>query len=152
MFTGDAAELDRIVRLYVYGHFLEHGGPPDAKRIAEALHATSGAVRASLHRLAGDHVLVISRESGDILMAMPFSAKPTSFEVNAVERSWWANCAWDALGIPAMLNCDARIRTSCADCGEELTVVVEGGSVIDDGGIVHFAVPAAHWWDDIFFT
>ena len=152
MFTGDANELDRMVRLYVYGHFLEHGGPPDPGRIAEALHATKGAVRASLHRLAGDHILVVSPDSSAILMAAPFSSVPTSFEVSAVERSWWANCAWDALGIPAMLNCDARIRASCADCGDELTVEVVGGSVSDNGEIVHFAVPAAHWWDDIFFT
>jgi hypothetical protein len=152
MFTGDAGQLDRTVRLYVYGHFLEHGGPPEAGQIAEALHATKSAVRASLHRLASDHILVISPESGAILMAMPFSASPTAFEVRVAESSWWANCAWDALGIPAMLNCDARIRASCPDCGEELSIEVEDGTVKDNGEIIHFAVPAAHWWDDIFFT
>lgn len=152
MFAGDAAVLDRRVRLYVYGHFLEYGGAPESGRIAEALDLTVEAVEASLQRLAEAHVLVLSSESPAILMAMPFSAVPTPFAVTSLDRSWWANCAWDALGIPAMLNCDARISAPCADCGDELVVEVENGSVRDDGEVIHFAVPAAHWWDDIFFT
>jgi hypothetical protein len=85
-------------------------------------------------------------------MAMPFSAEPTSFEVSGVGRRWYANCAWDALGIPAMLNCDARILSTCGDCGEEISIDVMGGAVFGGGELIHFAVPAARWWDDIFFT
>ena len=29
---------------------------------------------------------------------------------------------------------------------------VEAGELIDGDGLAHFAVPAAHWWDDIGFT
>jgi hypothetical protein len=36
-------------------------------------------------------------------MANPFSAVPTPFLVRSGDRSWYGNCIWDALGIPAML-------------------------------------------------
>jgi hypothetical protein len=33
MFKGSTEELDRTVRLYVYGQFLEYERPPDLDRI-----------------------------------------------------------------------------------------------------------------------
>lgn len=152
MFKGDAAELDRTVRLYIYGRFLEHGGPPEVEQVAEALHSTSADVRESYGRLADARALVLSRDGSSVRMAMPFSAEPTSFRVTAVGRTWWANCAWDALGIPAMLNCDGRIDATCGDCGAELRVDVIDGAVQGGSERIHFAIPAARWWDDIFFT
>ncbi len=76
----------------------------------------------------------------------------TSFEVRAINQSWYANCAWDALGIPAMLNCDARIVAACGDCGESITLAVMDADVVGGTEVVHFAVPAARWWQDIAFT
>ena len=87
MFKGDAAELDRTVRLYVYGQFLEYGRPPEIERIAGALHTTSADVRESFQRLAESHALVLSRDGNAVRMAMPFSAEATSFQVSAVGRN-----------------------------------------------------------------
>lgn len=146
-------ELDRTVRLYVYGQFLERGGPPTAEEAAAALQATVAEVRAAFKRLAAEHVLVLSPlDSSRIQMAMPFSAVPTPFSVSAAGRTWWANCAWDALGIPAMLNADAEIASSCADSGDPLSLTVAEGGIGGDDAVVHLLVPAARWWDDIFFT
>jgi hypothetical protein len=36
--------------------------------------------------------------------------------VQAGKRRWWANCIWDALGIPAMLHRDVRIDACCGCC------------------------------------
>jgi hypothetical protein len=83
---------------------------------------------------------------------MPLSAVPTSFEVSVRYHTWWANCAWDALGVPAMLNSDAEIATFCPDCGESIRIAVEAGEAKGNGELIHFAVPAARWWDDIEFT
>ena len=147
------SELDRSVRLYVYGQFLERSGPPTVDETAAALHATTAEVRAALGRLAAERVLVLAADDpARIQMAMPFSAVPTAFEVTALDRTWWANCAWDALGIPAMLNCDATIASACADCDAPIRLSVAAGQVAGDRAIVHLAVPAARWWDDIFFT
>ena len=76
-------------------------------------------------------------------MAMPFSAVPTRYRVTVSEHWWYANCAWDALGIPAMLGSEAQIVTDCPDCEEPLTVQIQQGSISDDSGVIHFAVPAA---------
>ena len=68
-------------------------------------------------------------------------------------RSWFANCAWDALGIPAALHRDGLIDSECADCGEPLELEVRDGRLVRGGELlVHILVPARHWWDDIVFT
>jgi alkylmercury lyase-like protein len=84
-------------------------------------------------------------------MANPLSAKPTSFLVATDHGRHYGNCIWDALGIAAMLDTDAHIDTDCADCGEAMVLEVRDRNLAVEG-VAHFAVPAAHWWDDIGFT
>jgi hypothetical protein len=97
-------------------------------------------------------MLVLQPDSGEVLMASPFSAVPTAYRVEAGEQGWWANCIWDALGVCAMIRSDATVLTSCPDCGEAMSLTVEAGELLPAPGIVHFAVPAARWWKDIVFT
>ncbi len=105
--------------------------------------------RKSYRRLHEGHVIVLQSENDDVWMAMPFSAVPTPFQVKVDDQSWYANCAWDALGIAAVLGKDASVTTQCADCGEPLTLQVESGALNSSEGVVHFALPPARWWDDI---
>ena len=102
--------------------------------------------------LADRRVLVLDPGTDAIRMAMPFSAGPTGFRVETERGSWWGNCAWDALGISAMLATPARIETACGDCGDPIRIKTDGQALVCADGIVHFAVPALHWWDDIGFT
>jgi hypothetical protein len=44
------------------------------------------------------------------------------------------------------------VKTDCPDCGEALTLVISGRDLVQKAGVVHFGVPAAHWWDDIIYT
>jgi len=85
-------------------------------------------------------------------MAHPFSAVPTAYPVKSEGRTYWANCAWDALGIPAMLHKDSKTETYCADCKTPLTIVIENDEVTSSQGIIHFAVPPRHFWDNVGFT
>jgi hypothetical protein len=86
-------------------------------------------------------------------MLNPFSAVETPHRVEADGRSWWANCAWDALGIPAALHVDGHVESACPDCGERLELEVRDGELAGGADLlVHFVVPARHWWDDIVFT
>ena len=77
---------------------------------------------------------------------------PTPFTVDGDGRSWFANCAWDAFGIPILVGVDAVISTTCQDCDGRIVYRVENGSLVDAHGVVHFGVPAAKWWDNIGFT
>jgi hypothetical protein len=85
-------------------------------------------------------------------MANPFSGIPTGFRVQADDRWWYANCAWDAFGICAALYQDGRIETSCPDCGEQLRIAVRDQRPDDESLLFHCLVPAARWWEDIVFT
>jgi hypothetical protein len=51
-----------------------------------------------------------------------------------------------------MLAVDAVVTTSYPDCGEALSLEVSGGKIASNEGIIHFAVSATHWWDDIVFN
>ena len=150
---AETAELDRVVRLRVYEHFIEYQRPPTVADVAEALATTRDDIEAAFGRLDRAHMLVLGPGSREIHMAMPFSAVPTPFEVSVGGRTWWANCAWDALGIPVVVGTAAKISASCADCGEPIELGVGPEGVFDCGpALVHYALPVARWWDDIFFT
>lgn len=147
----DVTEFDRDVRLYIYEHFLVSCNPPSVAESALMLGQSEDAIRAAYRRLHEGRSIVLKKGSDDILMASPLSAVQTRFRVTVKEKAYWANCIWDALGIPVMLDRDALITARCGDCDEPLYVRVEGGRVSGEG-LIHFGVPARHWWDDIEFT
>lgn len=151
--AGDAASFDRAVRLAVYRRTVAEGAPPSAEAIAHEIGATNADVETSLRRLADGHVLVLAPGTTSIWMAAPFSAIPTPFSVSVGERRYFANCIWDALGVPACLHADARIDTTCPDCAAPLRLEVRDGALKEPGeSVIHFAIPAARWWDDIGST
>src|SRR5947208_5314417 len=124
---------DREVRCVVYELTMRGGMPPLARDVAQALGMSESDVFASFRRIAEAHMLVLQRDSPEILMAMPYSAVPTAFVVHAAGARAFANCMWDALGIAAMLHADAQIHTSCADCGTAAEIRVEDERVIGEG-------------------
>jgi hypothetical protein len=145
-------DVDGRVRLAILERFAETGDAPVAAEVATAIGETEGAVAEAYSRLADAHLLVLRPGTREIWMAHPFSAVPTGFHVETERGSSYANCVWDALGIPAMLDTDARIETTCSDCGEPLELRVRDGDLEPLDWVAHFAVPAARWWDDIGHT
>jgi hypothetical protein len=145
-------EFDWQVRRQVYEVTMQRGYPPSATEIASALDLPTTEVQAGLQRLAGGRALVLQPGSGEILMANPFSAVPTPFLVELSLYSCYGNCIWDAMGIAAMLKQDAHIKTTCGDCGTALELSITEGNLHGDPSVVHFAIPAHHWWDDIVFS
>jgi hypothetical protein len=143
--------MDDRVRWHVYDVTMTEGTPPSVARLASLLGASEEDVAASLARLAAARMLVLQPGSGEVLMAGPFSAVPTPFRVTLPTFSCYGNCIWDALGIAATMRSDARIDTSCADCGAAAEVRVEDGAVAG-GGFMHFALPPKLWWQDVVFT
>ena len=150
----DAATLDLQVRTFIYDRLISGGKMPTSADIATHIGISRDDVQASFLRMKDGHVLVLQHGDQEILMANPFSAVPTPFLVEIGTHSWWGNCIWDALGIAAMVKANARITTSCGDCNDAMVLLVENGSLrLEQGeGIIHFSVPAKHWWDNIKFT
>ena len=145
------ADLDARVRVTVYDETMRSGFPPSGEILAAALGIRRDAVMGSLARLAAGKVLVL-QDNGEILMANPYSAVPTPFVVQFGDRTAYGNCIWDALGVLAMAGADGTISASCGDCGTAMNLRVEAGVVHGDTGLVHFAIPARSWWDDIVFN
>lgn len=141
---------DSALRLRIYDAIVRTGEAPSLAALAREYGSTVDDVRAGLRRMHDAHVLVL-QPSGEVLMANPFSAVPTPFVTEANGRRWFGNCIWDALGILATLAANGRVLTSCGCCGEAMTLGV-GDGVVAGGGIVHFALPARRWWDDIVFN
>jgi hypothetical protein len=79
------------VRLFVYQHFVSSCRSPSILETAQSLGVGAGQVREAFSSLAKQQVLVLQPGSGEIRMAMPFSARPTAFRVISGESSWWAN-------------------------------------------------------------
>ena len=144
--------LDRDVRVFVYEQFLADGLPPTLEDVAHGLSLEPGEAEASFARLEERHVLVFAPGTRNIWMANPLSAFPTPFRVETPRGEYWGTCIWDAFGVVAMLGGDGAVRTSCADCGDEMTLTVAGGELQPADGIAHFAVPARSWWDNIGYT
>jgi hypothetical protein len=152
MATENLSLIDSEIRRLVYDIFRNEGQPPGIFEIADWLNKPVSMVKDAFHRLAQGHILVLQPESGEILMANPFSTVPTPFLVEANDQSWWGNCIWDALGILAMIGKDGQVRSSCPDCGEGLRLSVKNGEMESTSHLAHFSVPASRWWDDIVFT
>lgn len=81
---------------------------------------------------------VVTDARGTLLAAYPLSSVPTSHSVEFGSEALWANCAIDALAVPAMVGRRGTVRSRCAHCGAAITVDVDGANVFDasPGGIV----------------
>jgi len=143
-----ALELRRLV----YDAAIERCTIPSKAALVSETGASLAKVEDALRELAEAHQLVLQRDSGEVLMANPFSAVPTPFVVTIADRSWYGNCIWDGMGIAAMIGAGARIDASCGCCGTAMTLAIPGDCRDDDARVAHFAIPAAHWWDDIVFN
>jgi hypothetical protein len=145
--------FDLRIRNEIYSSFVRTGTTPAAAQTAAALGLTAAEVAAAQQRLHDAHALVLQPDGRAILMLNPFSAVQTPHRVESGGRSWFANCAWDSLGIPAALHADGRIESACPDCGEPLELEVRDGALTRGAELlVHFVVPARRWWEDIAFT
>jgi hypothetical protein len=149
--AGGSDRLEARLRQYIYRQFIRDGRAPAVAEMANALSSPTRKVRAALQRLAQTHAFVL-QENGELWRAAPFSAVPTAFPVHVGKHSWYGNCIWDALGIPAMLQKDARVDASCGCCNYEMVLEVKAGKLRATKGVIHIAVPARRWYEDIVFT
>jgi hypothetical protein len=144
--------LDWTVRLFVYEFIVEHERPPTVSETADGLRLDPRQTRTAYERLHERHALFLGPATLTVRMAHPFSGVPTPFRVHTHGHSYWANCAWDALGIPAMLRGDATVEATCSDNRDAILLTIEGDRAFGHGELIHFAVPFRRWYEDLVFT
>jgi hypothetical protein len=148
-----ADDLLTSVRLAVLQHTIETTIVPEAGSVAGALGLPETTVIDAYRELGQRHVYVVDPQNPRRLrMATPFSAVPTSFRVVARGREYYGNCVWDGLGIVSLLGGEGVVRSHCPDCHQPLALDVVSRRLEKSDGIVHFSVPARHWWDDMIYT
>jgi hypothetical protein len=146
-------DLDTKIKLAIYAVTADTGRVPNSSELSRKIEIDESEILEAFKRLHAKRVLL--PEPGDptrIRMAPPFSGIPTKFPVEANGKQYYANCVWDAYGIAAALHCDAISRASDGHTGAPLTLEVKNGAPASKPYVAHFAVPAAHWWDDLVFT
>lgn len=145
-------DFDTEVKLAIYRHIVQEAVVPTVYDIALLTGSSDSEIRDAYQRLYAKRVLVLEADGESIRMAPPFSGVETQHRVTVGDTEYYANCAWDALGVAAAFHQDADIHSRCEQSLEPLHLKVRDGSVEPEECIIHFAVPAAKWWDDIVFT
>lgn len=152
MNAPDPDHLDWSVRSFVFAFVVDRARSPTIAETAAGLGIAEDRARAAYRALDRRHALFLEPGGEAIRMAHPFSGVPTPFRVHADGRAYWANCAWDALGIPAALHADATIDAPAAEDGAPIRLTVEGDRVHARGEVVHFPRPFRTWYDDLIET
>ena len=147
-----STDFDTSVKVAVYRTTAESGSAPSLEAVAEKVGATPAAVKEAYTRLRASRLLLLEPDGVTIRMAPPFSGVPTQHDVTVDGVHYYANCAWDALGIPAALHRPGLVHSRCEQSLKPLQLQVG----IDEPGpsswLFHCLVPAAKWWDDLVFT
>jgi hypothetical protein len=130
------------LRIHIYNTIVASGRPP----------RLSDAERQQLAAMKIGKTLIPHPQTGQVWMAGPFAAEQTQYKVIG-SATWYANCAWDMLGIPVITKERVRVETHCAHCAESMVLEASPEAPPAAGSaVVHFLLPARKWYDDIGFT
>ena len=140
------------VKVAVYQLFAETGRRPDPDEVARRSGVERVRVLEAYQTLRAQRLLLLEPDAATIRMAPPFSGVPTQHRVEVDGIEYSANCAWDALGVPAALRQPGRVRSRCEQSGAPLHLHVGRQGPEPSDWLFHCLVPAARWWDDIVFT
>ena len=145
-------DFDTQIKRAIYQHFAETGRRPSPGEVAERAGSDVQSVLEGYPRLRAQRVLVLEPDGSSIRMAPPFSGVPTQHVVIVDGRQYFANCAWDSLGVIAALHQPGEVHSRCEQSGESLQLAVGLDGPAPSTWLFHCLVPAAKWWDDIVFT
>jgi hypothetical protein len=147
-----STDFDTSVKVALYRAIAESGSPPSLEELAEKVGATPAAIKEVYARLRASRLLLLEPDGVTVRMAPPFSGIATQHHVIVDGVHYYANCAWDALGIPAALHRPGLVHSRCEQSLEPLHLEVGVDGPEPSSWLFHCLVPAAKWWDDLVFT
>lgn len=151
----DSEALAPRVRLFIFEQFLEHGAPPVVEQVMGTFSLSRDEAGGVLRDLETARHVALVPGTARILMAFPFSAIATPFQATVRGRSYFANCAWDAIAFHAMLGDDTRVDSYCHHCAAPIQIELRDGratQVSPEESLVYLALRPADWWGDIVTT
>jgi hypothetical protein len=145
-------DFDLQLRATVYRHFADHARAPSLQEMCRAMRTPPSEVVAAYARLYARRMLVLTPDGESIRMAPPFSGIPTQHVVRAGDKEYFANCAWDAFGIPAALHAESEVISRCEQTLEPLHLRLGAEGPPPSSWRFHVVVPASQWWTNIVYT
>lgn len=109
-------------------HELLFQRPPTPDRLAASTGLGAAVLGEALAVLIASGAVV--RNSNTILAAYPLSAVPTPHVVEVAGGIAWANCAVDALAVPAMVGSRGTVTSVCSRCARSITIQLETATVL----------------------
>jgi hypothetical protein len=155
MSTPMPDDVPARVRKFVFDHFLEHATPPVVEQVMTEFSLSRDEATDVLRSLEAARHIALVNGTARILMAFPFSAIATPFRVSLRDRTYFANCAWDAIAFHAMLGDEVRIDSFCHHCAIPIEIEMRAGRAMrvePPDALVYLALPPARWWEDITTT
>jgi len=153
---GESGELvlpsPTELRIHIYDVLLDRGSPPRIDELARQFGVTEQAARDAIADLKIGKTVLPHPRTGEIWMAGPFAAEETVYRVSGRRAAWFANCAWDMLGVTMITRERVTIDARCGDCHEPIRISADHESPPREPFVVHFLVPARRWYDDVGFT
>jgi Alkylmercury lyase len=150
-----AAASAREVRAFVFATFVEQARAPTVEEMMARFGLEREEVLHRLLELQAQHHLLLLPGTERILMANPFSNLATPFRVSTEERTYFANCAWDAVALHLVLGRKVRVASACHHCGAPIGFELDRGQLVPPAPgdlVVYLGTPVSRWYDDLVVT
>ena len=131
---------------------LDRGLPPSALEIGRHFGITEREVKHAIADLKIGKTVLPHPVTREVWMAGPFASEPTDYRVEGKRVTWYANCAWDMLGIPMIAREWVSISAHCTESRDAIRLNADAEAPPADDLVVHILVPARRWYDDVGFT
>jgi hypothetical protein len=152
--VADHQIVDQL-RLFIFEHFRTHARAPVVEQLMTEFSLPRESVTSILDELVAARHIALVPGSSRILMAFPFSAIATPFQVTAHGQMYYANCAWDAVAFHAMLGDEVHVESSCHHCATPIRIDLKDGRatlVEPKEALVYLALRPTQWWENIVTT
>lgn len=141
------------VRRVIYDMFASQGRAPSRDQIRELAAVDDAYVDVAVAELATQRHLALD-QSGNIVMAHPFTTLNIGFSVMGERNLWWGGCAWDSFAIPHLVNDEPSVlvATTCPACRRPLAWTVTRSEPPKGPEVAHFLVPMDKVWNDVVYA
>ena len=145
-------EVVERVRRAIYDTFASQGHPPSRQQVRDLAAVDEAQVNEAVAELAAQRHLALN-QSGNVVMAHPFTTVNLGFSVMGERNLWWGGCAWDSFAIPNLVKDEPSVlvATTCPACRRPLAWTVTRAGPPEGPEVAHFLVPMDKVWNDVVY-
>ena len=146
-------EIVERVRRAIYDTFASQGHPPSRQQVRDLAAVDEAQVNEAVAELAAQRHLALD-QSGNVVMAHPFTTVNLGFSVMGERNLWWGGCAWDSFAIPNLVKDEPSVlvATTCPACRRPLAWTVTRAGPPEGPEVAHFLVPMHKVWNDVVYA